>query len=60
MYGALMQLNHQIIINLGFENNAWNASLRGLSFMVPGLIFTVVIRYVTSRFYTLDRVANNL
>ena len=42
-YSAVNSVTPQIVLNLGFENNAWSISVRQLSFNVVSLVGSIPI-----------------
>ena len=49
-YSAINSITPQLVLNLGFEDNAWHISLRQLSFSLTNLLFSVVVTWYSTRF----------
>ncbi|KAK3393976.1 major facilitator superfamily domain-containing protein [Podospora didyma] len=49
-YSAVNSITPQIVLNLGFENNAWCISVRNLSFSLTSLLFSLVVTWWSTQF----------
>lgn len=49
-YSAVNSVVPQIILNLGFENNAWSISIRQLSSQIPTIVACVVVTWYATVF----------
>lgn len=49
-YSAVNSITPQLILNLGFEDNAWHIGLRQLSFKLTNLLFSLVVTWYSTRF----------
>ncbi|KAH7413987.1 major facilitator superfamily domain-containing protein [Phaeosphaeria sp. MPI-PUGE-AT-0046c] len=49
-YSAVNSVTPQIILNLGFESNAWDIAVRQLSYNIPSLLFSLVVTWWATRF----------
>ncbi|KAI1855794.1 hypothetical protein JX265_012239 [Neoarthrinium moseri] len=49
-YSAVNSITPQIILNLGFEDNAWDISVRQLSAQLPTLLTSIPITWYATRF----------
>ncbi|KAI0847180.1 MFS general substrate transporter [Daldinia vernicosa] len=53
-YSAVNSVVPQIVLNLGFENDAWRISVRQLSYQLPVLFASVPITWYATRFKDLQ------
>jgi MFS family permease len=49
-YSAVNSITPQIVLNLGWENNAWDISIRQLSYQLPALFFSIPITLYATKF----------
>jgi hypothetical protein len=49
-YSAINAITPQLILNLGYETNAWLISVRQLSFSLVNLVFSVLVTWYSTRF----------
>lgn len=49
-YSAVNSVVPQIVLNLGFENNAWQISIRQLSYQLLTLLTSIPITLYATRF----------
>ncbi|KAK3694188.1 major facilitator superfamily domain-containing protein [Podospora appendiculata] len=49
-YSAVNSITPQLVLNLGFETNAWHISLRQLSFSLTSLLFSLVVTWYSTRY----------
>ncbi|OAG01644.1 MFS general substrate transporter [Paraphaeosphaeria sporulosa] len=54
-YSAVNSVTPQIILNLGFETNAWDIAVRQLSYQIPSLTFSLVVTWWATRFKDLSK-----
>lgn len=54
-YSAVNSVTPQIILNLGFESNAWDIAVRQLSYNIPSLLFSLVVTWWATRFKDLSK-----
>ncbi|KAK3941983.1 major facilitator superfamily domain-containing protein [Diplogelasinospora grovesii] len=52
-YSAINSITPQLVLNLGFEDDAWHISLRQLSFALTNLLFSLVVTWYSTRFQDL-------
>ena len=49
-YSAVNAITPQLVLNLGFEDNAWSISVRQLSYSLTTLLFSLVVTWWSTRF----------
>ncbi|KAM7186785.1 Major facilitator superfamily domain containing protein [Rhypophila sp. PSN 637] len=49
-YSAVNSITSQLVLNLGFEDNAWHISLRQLSFSLTNLLFSLIVTWYSTKF----------
>ncbi|KAF2182867.1 MFS general substrate transporter [Zopfia rhizophila CBS 207.26] len=49
-YSAVNSVTPQVILNLGFEDNAWDISIRQLSYALPSLFFSIPITLYSTKY----------
>lgn len=53
-YSAVNTVVPQVILNLGFEGDAWHISIRQLSYQFPALVTSVLITWYATRYRDLQ------
>jgi hypothetical protein len=53
-YSAINSITPQIILNLGFEDNSWDISIRSLAFTVAMIITSTAVTWWATRFKDLS------
>lgn len=49
-YSAVNSITPQLVLNLGFESDSWNISIRQLSYSVTTLVFSFAVTWWSTRF----------
>jgi hypothetical protein len=52
-YSAINSIVPQIVLNLGFETNAWQISIRQLSYQLPTLFTVIPITWYSTKYMDL-------